>query len=160
MWHNDENSPNYSNLYLPPVSQLRNYVMSQSPADGGAFYERLQVPPMSTNTHPIQSIGEISTGEDEDNVFQSISEDSEGIQGNPESFSNVLTHMPARSESRFSRRFNNTVDRLGGMAEELMGFQMENPAVARPPAVARSPAGQGTTQGQSSRRSILISQRL
>ncbi|KAF1746596.1 hypothetical protein GCK72_023053 [Caenorhabditis remanei] len=95
MWHDDQNSLKYSNLYLPPVSQLRNYVMSQSPADGGAFYERQHVPPMSTNTQPIHSIGEISTGEEEENVFNSISGESEVLQENPEAFNNVLLHMQA-----------------------------------------------------------------
>ncbi|EFO83143.1 hypothetical protein CRE_13007 [Caenorhabditis remanei] len=104
------------------------------------------VPPMSPNTHPIHSIGEISTGEEDDNIFNSISGESEGVQGNPETFNNVLSHMQARSESRFSRRFNNTVDRLGSMAENLRGFQMESPAVARPPAVARHPAAQAGTE--------------
>ena len=118
---------------------------------------------MSTNTQHIHSIGEVSTGEDEDNVFQSISDDSEGIQGNTEPFNNVLTHMPgikiaisvlmnkelfysARSESRFSRRFINTVERLGRMEEDLMGFQMESHTVARPPAVAPPPAAPASTE--------------
>ena len=43
MWHGNPPSTNYSNLYFPPLSHLRNFVMQAIPADRGSTYERVSI---------------------------------------------------------------------------------------------------------------------